>query len=152
MIDDLAGGASLDIGQALLALERMLTRPMAPVLASIGAAEVVDVRARITSVKESPEGEPWAPWSPRRRREREAKGNTDQGLLWDTGRLLNSMQYQSTGPDGIDIGTDVPYALELQEGRAWPSPMPARPFLGWNDQSLEAIAHTLAAYYLDGKL
>lgn len=88
----------------------------------------VSVQDRILAGKRSPEGVPWAAWSARRRKEREAKGNVSQGLLWDTGALLQSIRAE-VGAGDVSIGTDKEYASELQWGR---DNMPARPYIGFS--------------------
>ena len=79
--------------------------------------------------------------------QRSLKGNEAQGLLWDTGTLLHSIRHQ-TDARSVAIGTDVPYALELQIGR---SNMVARPFVGWESSGMEH-AERLMVHYIEGVL
>ena len=141
---------TIDASEAIAALNAMAMR-MAntePVLAAIGYAETEVIRARIEEGKTTPEGQQWAPWRPWTREERENKGNESQGLLWDTGTLLNSIRHQ-TDARSVVIGTDVEYAHELQVGRGGPYPMVARPFIGWNEEGA-AHAEMLMLHHIQG--
>jgi phage gpG-like protein len=141
----------IDFGSAMEDVDLMLARlaDPSPLLEVIGQTEVAFVRARITSLKEDPAGGQWAPWSPWRAAERAAKGNASQGLLWDSGALLNSITAQVDGPV-LQVGSTAgDYAKYLQEG--WTSlagnDAPARPFLGWDADAL-AFYETLTVTYL----
>lgn len=118
-----------------LMLERA-SNPL-PVLTRIGASEVENVRARIKQSKLSPWGDNWAPWATSTAKERARKGNAEQGLLWDTGDLLDSINAVANiygpGHGTLDVGSDLDYAGYLQDGT---EKMPARPYLGWNEATL----------------
>lgn len=107
-----------------------------PILSRIGASEVENVRERIRSEKDSPFGEPWAPWAPSTAKARERKGNAARGLLFDDGDLLRSIHAEANvygpGHGTLDIGSDLDYAIFLQDGTEF---MPARPYLGWNEHT-----------------
>ena len=110
-----------------------------PVLTRIGASEVENIRAAITTDKTSPWGDavaPWAPWAPSTAKERTRKGNADQGLLWDSGALLESIRAVANvygpGHGTLDVGSDLDYAVFLQDGT---EQMPARKYLGWNEHT-----------------
>jgi phage gpG-like protein len=139
----------IDFGSAMAELDALLARLMdpAPLLEAIGAATVEHARDNITSLKLDPEGEQWAPWMPRTAAARRRKGNASQGLLWDTGTLLDSIHADVAG-DLLTVGTPVSYAGYLQGGT---EKMVARPFLGWSEDAL-AFAETMAADYLAGAL
>jgi len=112
---------------------------MRPYMELIGRMEVDAVRMRIASLKMSPEGVPWAPWSAMRARERAAKGNEQLGLLLDEGALFRSIRFNAS-PVLTEIGSDLSYAAKLQDG-AYREP--ARPFLGWpvgNGPEMESLA------------
>ena len=126
---------TINLTEALAELNLLAQMNMAPWLAAVGAHEVKAIQQRIESTKASPDYIHWAQWSPRRFRERVAAGNVGQGLLWDTGNLLNSFRFESS-PFEVMIGTDVAYAKDLQVGRNDPTLMPARPFVGWTDDEL----------------
>jgi phage gpG-like protein len=126
---------TINLSEALAGLNLLSQMNMAPWLAAVGAHEVKEIEKRIESTKGGPDYDPWAEWSPRRLREREAKGNVGQGLLWDTGTLLHSFEFAYT-PFEVMIGTDIAYAKELQEGRTDPTRMSARPFVGWTDEEI----------------
>ena len=135
--------------QAIADLNLILARLQnpRPALDAIGAAEAENIRVRIQEGKRSPDGVPWAEWTPFTRAEREAKGNTERGLLWDSGTLLDSIRHQSGAADVV-IGTDVDYADELQDGRVG---MRARPFVGWDADGIRHAEMTMM-HFLEGML
>lgn len=104
----------------------------APVLAKIGNVQRIEIQDRLIHGKQGPEDERWASWAPMTRAERTKKGNVPQGLLWDTGALINSIQSQPSLASVL-IGSDAPYASELQFGRAGHQAMDGRPFIGWSE-------------------
>jgi hypothetical protein len=124
--------ATIDLAQALAGLNRLVALNMSPWLTEVGRHEVTQIQHRIRETKGSPDNVQWSPWRPRTYLHRLAAGNIEQGLLWDTGHLLHSIRFEAT-PDRVEIGTDVSYAKELQEGR---ENMRARPFVGWGDEEL----------------
>lgn len=117
---------------------------LVPVFDFIGDRIVGDVKERIKSTKLSPDGEAWAPWRPFTADMRSAAGNEEQGLLWDTGDLLDSIAVSIDGSFELAIGTDVAYAQELQEGIA--GKQIARPFLGWEADDAAAIVRSIHQY------
>lgn len=131
-------------------LRAMLARTadMQPALHAIGEMQAESIRARITTMKTSPDGEEWSPWSKRRLKERTEKGNLGQGLLWDTGTLLHSIVVVDD-PTSVVIGTPVKYADELQYGR---DDMGPRPFIGWVEDKLPLVEQMLARYVEFGVL
>jgi len=135
---------SLILNEIGLMLER--SHNLQPVLARIGASEVENVRERIQSEKDSPWGDPWEPWAPSTAQHRRHKGNDALGLLFDEGDLLRSIRAETHlyGPHGtLDIGSDLDYALYLQDGTEY---MPARPFLGWNNHTFPFYELMLAEW------
>ncbi len=120
----------IDAEQALLDLQAMMMRAAipGPMFNFIGGSELELARIRIESLKDSPLGDPWVPWVPGTARQRERKGNAELGLLYDTGELLDSIEYFADS-ETLEIGTDTDYAIYLQDGTRF---MDARPFLGWN--------------------
>ena len=139
---------TIDMTQALAGLQIIARMNIEPFLAEVGAKETAAIQKRITESKVSPEAEAWSPWRPMTSRLREAKGNAAQGLLWDTGALLNSMRFDVSLFE-VAIGTDIRYAQELQEGRAGPQPMAARPFVGWSPADIAGVEFSAIAY-IDG--
>ena len=129
----------VSLTEALEQLGLMLQRadnPL-PVLTRIGASEVENIRAAITTDKTSPWGDAWAPWAESTAEHRERKGNAGQGLLWDEGDLLRSIRaethmYGDVGYATLDVGSDLDYAVFLQDGTEH---MPARKYLGWNEHA-----------------
>ncbi len=142
----------INADQALAELGAMVARARdtAPVLAVIGSMEVENVHARIRQSKTNPWGGDWAPWASFTREERERKGNAQQGLLWDTGALMDSIHFSVDSLRSmsfVDIGTNLDYARDLQEGT---DNMPARPFLGWNDEDALFYERILLNYIETG--
>lgn len=142
----------IDAEQALMELGAMVARAanLAPVLEIIGQSEVENTRARIQQSKTNPWGGDWAPWAESTEASRQRKGNAGQGLLWDDGDLLDSIHFKVDAMEGVgwvDIGSDLDYALYLQDGT---EKMPARPFLGWNDAPLAFYEAMMANYVQTG--
>ncbi|MCE3608071.1 phage virion morphogenesis protein [Massilia sp. P8910] len=86
------------------------------------------VRHRIESSKSDPDERAWRPWTEGTAGRRQKRGTAGQGLLWDSGRLLRSVNARAVG-SGIGIFADTNYADSLQDGT---QKMKARPFLGWS--------------------
>jgi phage gpG-like protein len=133
---------TIDLGQALAALNRLAMLNMSPWLDSVGQKAQQDVQARIQQTKHDPESQPWSPWQPRTEKQRLKKGNAGQGLLWDEGTLLNTIKF-SADSGGVTIGTEVGYAGYLQDGT---QRMAARPFLGWSDAETTALEFSAIAF------
>jgi phage gpG-like protein len=117
---------------------------MKPYTDLVGRVQVAHIQARISQLKMSPDGVPWAPWGGMRQKQRVAKGNASLGLLLDTGGLLGSIRFNST-PVLTEIGTNKPEGAELQNGLYG---VPARPFVGWAPGSA-AEMETLAIIFLE---
>jgi phage virion morphogenesis protein len=144
---------TIDMAVAIAEMDGILLRlhDTAPALRHIGERAVATVQGEIMRGKSSPEGEAWAPWQPMTVRERTMKGNTAQGLLWDTGALLHSIRAEES-PNQVAIGSDEDYALELQFGRNDFPRMEARPFLGWSADELDQASFIVASYIEAGVL
>ena len=82
------------------------------------------IRTRFTQ-NVNPDGIPWP----------QSKAAQKRGTitLYDTGRLFNSLQLFSVGPNTRAIGTDVPYAKYHNEGSGR---LPKRQFLGFGDDDV----------------
>ncbi len=92
---------------------------------------------------EAEAGNPWAPLA-----ETTVRKKGHDIILIDTGALEDSVHHEVDG-DRVLVGTDIaeggtgPYPVFLQEGTAQ---MPARPFMGVDDEDLERIAEQAATY------
>ena len=93
--------------------------------------EVKRTKKRIRTDKRTPDGIPWAIWAESTAISRARKGTALRGLLYDTGALLKSIEYDINN-DRFAVGSGVDYAEYLQEGT---DNMPAREFLGFNERS-----------------
>lgn len=80
-------------------------------LDSVGALVESQTKARIASGGPSPDGQPWAAWSPRYAKTRHA----GQSLLNSEGYLFASISHQVAG-DEVEIGSKRPYAGIHQHG------------------------------------
>lgn len=116
-----------------------------PMLDSIGQLLVASTQARIRTTKSDPRGTPWAPWSIGTYIARARAGSLSGGLLFETGRLLNSIDYQIQGKQVIVGSSGVPYAGFLQEGT---KNMPARPFIGFSQGDNDVVKRTAERYLL----
>jgi phage virion morphogenesis protein len=146
---------TIDAAATLLQLNAMLARMRnpEPAFSVIGYQQRDAIRRRIQREKRDPDGNAWAPWADATLHGwgpfpgREDKGNVAQGLLWDDGTLLDSIQSKSTAK-GVDITSDTPYAGYLQDGTR---KMPARPFMGWTDDDTQQAEMTVL-HYIEGVL
>lgn len=138
---------TIDAEQAIAELNAIAVRlaNMTPFLQSVGNTQAGAIHARIQRSKTAPMGGNWAPWRPRTEAARIKKGNAQQGLLWDSGALLNSFVVE-TGPDAVTIGTPVSYAVYLQDGT---ERMAAREFMGWSETDVSAV-ELLGIAYIEG--
>lgn len=136
----------IDAEQALMELQALLVRAATPgpMFNFIGGSELEAARTRIETMKDSPLGDPWAPWMASTARQRERKGNAELGLLYDTGELLDSIEYFADS-ETLEIGTDTDYAIYLQDGTRF---MDERPFLGWNPEKFPEYEMAWAAYLM----
>jgi phage virion morphogenesis protein len=86
----------------------------APAMRAIGAALRDSTLLRFV-MQQDPYGRQWTPLSPRTIEERRKGGGVGVQILRDTGRLMNSITFNS-GDDYAEIGTVVQYARDHQFG------------------------------------
>ena len=141
-----------NIDLALVELDVILKRTLdfVPFFDFAGEHALEAIRKRILDTKVSPDGEDWAPWKPLTETMRTWKGNAEQGLLFDTGDLLNSMRVEVDGSFSVAIGTDIPYAVDLQDGI--PGKQEAREFVGWEADDVFVLGRTAITYLSTGVL
>lgn len=121
-----------------------LRRPQ-PVMMAAAELGAKSVKARIKSLKTTPDGQPWANWSPITADRRSRRGNAGNGLLFDTGALYQSVDWKATGKTG-EVSAGASYAQYLQEGT---KRMPARPFMGWDKPTIRGV-ETLFEAWVNG--
>lgn len=130
---------SVELGQAYKGLDELQVKLLGgfqdALLEELGDYLVGSVLERIRDTKENPFGRDWQEWATGTRRQREKKGNAEQGLLWDSGDLLHSIRAEIR-PAQVAVGSPLDYAKWLQEGT---EDMPSREFLGFSNADLEAI-------------
>ena len=95
----------------------------------IGSEVASQTKRRIESERTSPEGKPWAPWSPDYARTRHAGHN----LLQDEGHLYQTMQHVVQG-DTVLTGSNRDYAVWNQA---------SRPFLGLSPENIDDVNHLI---------
>ena len=141
-----------DIDLAVTELDAILRRTLdfVPFLDFAGEYALAAIQKRIQQTKVTPDGDEWAPWRPLTADLRHYKGNESQGLLFDTGDLLNSMRIAVDGSFSVEIGTDIPYAVTLQEGIG--SIQEAREFIGWEEDDIFVLGRAAVAYMSTGML
>lgn len=105
----------------------------------IAQDEIAAAKTRITMSKTDPDGRPWAPWSLSTLRQRTRERNLARGLLYRTGRLLNSFKFR-IDRNKIIIQSTAPYSGYLQRGRLNMRP---RQILGFGRPSIERIKQRL---------
>jgi phage gpG-like protein len=118
-----------------------------PVLERVAEHQASQVMLEIMDEKHDPDEHPWAAWMPSTRKQRTAKGNAGQGLLWDRGDLLASIRVNVKNNE-MQIGTSIPFAPYLQYGTRRMQP---RPFLGWGKRDME-VAERWVSQYIAGPL
>lgn len=92
---------------------------------------------RIRTTKVAPNNRPWAPWAMATLRQRQRKGNDFQGLLWDTGLLMNSfVHYIDHSIGELEVINTAEYSSFLNRGTA---NMPRREFLAWDKREIHNI-------------
>ena len=116
---------------------------LSPVFKKIGQFEMRQTRRRIRITKESPDGKKWLKWKPSTEKHRIAKGNASQGLLFDT-KSMHDFFLLSHSNTEMRLKAGVDYARFLQFGT---TKMPARPFMGWNDVSVEFIKRSFRRHF-----
>lgn len=116
------------IGRALVSMQLRM-RDMRPVLAEIGASLLTSTQRRFED-EAGPDGGAW---------DANQRGGA---ILRDTARLYQSLTYQ-VGADQVEVGTNVIYArihqLGGQAGRGKSVTLPARPFLGLDDEDRREV-------------
>lgn len=93
--------------------------------------------------EQSPGAQKWKPLSQstvNHRKKRHKSGNMK--ILQDTGELRRSITYEAE-PNSVRVGTNLKYARTHQFGRG---NIPARPFLGVNDEEKQHIISMLGSY------
>ncbi|MGZ3297082.1 MAG: phage virion morphogenesis protein [Xanthobacteraceae bacterium] len=133
---------TIDLEQAIAGLNRLANLNMSPWMQTAAKTAQTSVQQRIRDTKADPDNSPWSPWRPATEKYRLKKGNAGQGLLWDSGALLNSIQGQSDA-GGISVGTAVGYAGYLQDGT---ERMVARQFMGWTDGEITQMEFSAVAF------
>lgn len=109
------------------------------ILEQVAKEEVAATQQRIRSSKTDPQGRAWAPWSMATMRARRRDGTASRGLLNRTGALLASITSR-VSEKTITIYSNIGYAKYLQFGTR---KMPARPFLGWSNASINRVKQLL---------
>ena len=93
--------------------------------------------------EQSPGGQKWKPLSQATLKKRSARHKTGNvRILQDTGELRRSITYEAE-PNSVRVGTNLKYARTHQFGRG---NIPARPFLGVNDEERQHIISMLGSY------
>lgn len=105
------------------------------------------VQKRILYEKRGPDGVAWKSWSPLTLVDRKRRGTASRGLLFDSGSLLGSIGAKST-LFKAEVSTKLNYARPLQEGT---KRMPARPFMGWDEETVRGVEALFKAWIEGGK-
>ncbi len=129
--------------KAILEMIGRLT-DMTPAMAEIAENSITAIKLRITTTKMSPDGDPWTDWRPMTVRSRRRRGTISQGILWDTGNLLNSIHARIL-PKTVAIGSNAEYAKELQKGNP-ANYLVGRPFIGWSLREVEFAAMAITEW------
>jgi len=128
-----------NVAQVTGELNAILARVQDPVrfFDWVGKRQKKIVKNRIQYTKTDPDGRQWTPWTSFTEIKRQMAGNVGQGIMWDSGALLNSVRYDVDGTFGVDIGSDIWYAPLQQDGGGR---IPSRQIFGWEEASLPQMA------------
>ena len=141
---------TINLAPALEQINLLLQRldDLVPFYDAVGEFAVHQIQERLREGKTTPSGMPWAPWRPFTEEQRFLKGNTSQGLLWDTGALIESIRFDVDGNFDVTIGTDLDYGKTLQDGI--PGKMEPRPFIGWETNDFALMEQAAIRYFTTG--
>jgi phage virion morphogenesis protein len=142
--------------QGLSELDRRLTQlaymDFKELLESVGALVESQMKRRLQSEKNSPDGEPWADWSPDyagrmhghppHKHPNQLRKAGRHSLLVLEGDLLDSIMYEVT-KDEVVIGSPLIYARTHQEGRG---AIPARPYLGLSHENRDEVLDVVTTF------
>lgn len=139
---DINAGNAGGLRQKLKAIADGL-RDMRPLWQAVGMyVQRQTIKERFDK-EQSPEGQKWKPLAPATLKQRSAKHKTGHArILQDTGELRRSITYEAE-PNSVRVGTSLKYARTHQFGRG---NIPARLFLGVNDEEKQHIISMLGAY------
>ncbi|HAV1517119.1 TPA: phage virion morphogenesis protein [Vibrio parahaemolyticus] len=136
------------------ALNQLIKRGsnLMPAMMEIGEELLISHDQRFRD-KKSPDGVPWAPLS---ETTKSLKTKNVDTILVLNGLLSGTLNYQASS-DNLLFGSPLEYAATHQFGRVTsPNSMipnkaiPARPFLGVDENDREMILETLSDYLLNG--
>ena len=111
-------------------------------LKELGKREVKRAKQRFKS-KTDPDGKRWRSWDRDTQEERIREGSASSGLLVESGALMNSIDFDVVH-NSLFVGTNVDYGQYIQQGTP---DMPARPFLGFNQQTLDDASWLIATVF-----
>jgi phage gpG-like protein len=136
----------IDVSQALDFMNGAINglANQASFLAEAGKIGKDAVKERIRDTKTDADGRAWQAWMQPTEIHRIARGTASQGLLWESGKLLDSINVKS-GFASVQIGTSANYAGFLQAGT---NHMSARPFMGWSAADEDHL-HTAFVAWID---
>jgi hypothetical protein len=115
--------------RSLRAFQQFATAVRNQGLRTLAAKVKQQTRQRFLTTKQSPDGEPWRPWSPGYAATRQRK----HSLLIDTRMLLKTLATKASA-GGLLFGSPRPYAAKVQA---------IRPFLGIGQGDVPELQKTL---------
>ena len=128
------------------------SKNLRPAYQAIGNYLVGETQDRIKR-ETSPDGTPFAPLKLSTRKAKERKGKIRK-ILQQEGTLVATIAAQVQG-DGVAIGSNLPYAsihqLGGEAGRNKAVDIPARPYLGLNDDDQEEVTGIVEDWLLLGQ-
>ena len=128
------------------------SKNLRPAYQAIGNYLVGETQDRIKR-ETSPDGTPFAPIALETKRRKQRKGKILK-ILQENGTLVNTIAAQVEG-DGVAVGSNMPYAsihqLGGNAGRNKSVNLPARPYLGLNDEDQEEITGIVEDWLLLGR-
>lgn len=130
-----------DLDRVQRLLDRLARADFAEVLDTIGASVESQVRRRISTEKQAPDGSAWPAWSDRYMR----RGTGYALLKTREANLFGSITYNVMGRDSVEIGSPLIYAATHQFGDDDRN-IPARPYLGLSSEDEDDIQDDIEAW------
>lgn len=128
----------LDANRRFAILQKLV--PSIELADAVGAEVEDQVRARIGDEKESPDGQPWEPWSAAYAKTRQS----NHSLLQNEGDLLDDITYEAF-TDHVLVGSNLVYFGVMNFGNEAQN-IPARPVLGFSDENVNDLQDVVSVF------
>ena len=142
----------------LLLLDERAQAPARPLLQTLSQLMVGWFRKRIRDSGRDLAGTPyaWAPLHPVTRAIRRRHGHDGKPDLYRRGDMHDSLRELSLGDDFVEVGTNNPWAADVQDGgpttrgKGRPRDLPPRPFVILTDQQIDDLEELVVDWFTGG--